>query len=552
MKKSFLILCLLALGITFASANGGFQSEFYRLVKKQARHTSGPIDISAFVDALTVPPTLKIGPKTSQITLTLSQFETQFYQTLPKTKIWGYNGSSPGPTIEVESGKKLTVFWKNNLPKVHLLPSDGSLMPGMSVNANLPPVRAVTHLHGAAVMDAGPSNRFHNNDGWPDFWTLPGETQVAEYPNLQTARALWYHDHSMGSTARNVNAGLAGLYLIRDAYERSLQLPQGKYEIPLIFQTRDFNDDGSLAYPSRISAEVYGSAISVNGKVWPYLNVEPRKYRFRMLNASNARSLSMKLLNIEDESAGPAFYQIGSDAGFLEKTVILNDPSSSLAPRLTLNPAERADLIIDFSKNAGKTFLLENNNMGDDADAQLYLPQLMIFKVANQATSPDLSQIPNQMKPIIKTPLTATTPTRKIVLSQVDTPNAPPVLMLNEKVWDDLIEEKVKLGSTEVWELINALPDGHPFHIHLVQFQVLGRRPFDVAHFNQTKEVVYTGNEISPDENERGWKDTVLATPGLVTRVITQFGPYPGKFVYHCHILEHEDMGMMRPFEIVP
>ena len=561
MKKKYTLLLTL-IGITLASADAFHRSEFYQFLHLDERLelnplTDGPIDTSRFIDELPIIPTIKVGSR-SQIVMTENQFKTQFYKTLPATAVWGYNGVSPGPIIEVQSGHPLKVFWKNSLPTKHLFPVDLASMEGMTDPARLPPgfttlpeVRTATHLHGAAVKESDFSNRFLNNDGWPDHWIVPGETQISEYPNAQSARMLWYHDHAMATTSRNVNAGLAGLYIIRDQYEASLNLPSGKYEIPMIFQTRDFDNDGNLLYPARVTSEVYGSAVTVNGKVWPYVKVEPRKYRFRFLNGTNARTLQLKLLNTQDRSPGPAFYQIGSDSGFLQDTAILNDPANPNSFQMTLNPAERSDIIIDFSKVAGKNFMLYNSNVGDVGDAELILRNMIVFQVMPTVTAPDTSKLPMHFRPIRRLD-TAGAPTRQIVLSEVDTPNQPPIMMLNNKVWDDPIVDQVKLNSTEVWELVDALPDGHPFHIHLVQFQVLDRRPFDLDHYNETKEIVYTGPPVQLEGGEMGWKDVTFLLPGYVTHVVAQFGPYPGKFVYHCHILEHEDMGMMRPFEVVP
>src|SRR6185437_3659081 len=226
----------------------------------------------------------------------------------------------PGPTIEVERGQTVVVHWKNALPTTHLLASP------KGADVISPDVRAITHLHGAEVTEADPMDRLHNNDGWPDSWNVPGQEQIAEYPNHQSARTLWYHDHAMGETGRNVAAGLVGLYEIHDDYERSLNLPSGKFDIPLEIQSRGVNPDGSLYYTSDITNEFYGNAIAVNGKLWPYLHVEPRKYRFRIVNESNARSYSLKLVGADaaSGSSGPAFYQIATGAGFLQDAVILN------------------------------------------------------------------------------------------------------------------------------------------------------------------------------------------------------------------------------------
>jgi spore coat protein A len=498
-----------------------------------------------FVDALPIPPRIQITKDSNpDLAITLGQITAQLHRDLPPTQEWGYNGTSPGPIIEVESGKTIRVHWRNQLPATHVLP----LPTGLSMDVTkLPDVRAVTHLHGAAVSQPSITDSAHNNDGWPDLWTTNGQEQVAEYPNNQTARTLWYHDHAMGSTGRNVAAGLAGMYIIHDEYERSLNLPSGNYEIPLLIRSRGMNSDGSLFYSQDIGSEFYGNSVEVNGKLWPFLNVEPRKYRFRFLNASNARTYAMKLTDQNDQSDGPAFFQIGSDGGFLQDTAIINDPADANSPRLTLAPAERADVIIDFSKYAGHSFMLENNNL-DPGDNEIALPEIMVINVGTTLSAPDKSTLPMHMKRIKRIDVKSAKLTRQIVFGQMTMPDGSAMLQLNGKDWMDPITEKPELGSTEIWELVDTLTDIHPFHIHLVTFQVLDRTPFDLTAFTTTGKINYTGPPELPAPNEMGWKDVVRVFPNYVTRIIMKFQPYSGYYVYHCHILEHEDMDMMRPF----
>ena len=496
-----------------------------------------------FADPLPIPEKIRVdhlSPRAAELNIELKQFKTKMHRDLPEQTVWGYSSRSPGPTIEVEKDQFLRVHWKNNLPLKHIFPlpkgMDNGFTNGICVPF-APDVRTVTHLHGAEVTETNPTDRLHNNDGWPDAWNTPGHEQIAEYPNHQSARTLWYHDHAMGTTGRNVAAGLAGLYLIHDSFERSLNLPSGDYDIPLMIRSHAFDEQGKLQYTGNIAQEYYGNTISVNGKIWPYLNVEPRKYRFRFVNASNARIYSMKLQNQADESSGPAFYQIGSDAGFLSRTVVLNNPHDLSSPRLTLAPGERADVIIDFSKDAGKNFLLHNNSR-DGADGEIMLPEAMLFKVGTTLKQKDTSRIPFLLQNISKLKLKDAAETRKIVLAESKAPNGEAMLTLNNKSWNEPIVEKPKLGSTEVWELYNTLPDSHPFHLHLVQFQVLDRTPNG-------------GPTQGPEVNETGWKDTVRLNPFSLTRILIRFLPYPGFYIYHCHNLEHEDMDMMRPFQIV-
>ena len=475
-----------------------------------------------------------------------------FHTDLPMQTLWGYGGSSPGPVIDVESGQALRIHWKNELPSKHIFATpklDLALKMGLCL-PNTPDVRNITHLHGAEVIEASPMDRLHNSDGWPDAWNLPGGEQIADYPNQQTARTLWYHDHAMGTTGRNVAAGLVGFYFIHDQYERSLNLPAGKYEIPLMLRAHAFDDNGMLEYTSDSGLEYYGNTVSVNGVLWPHLDVEPRKYRFRMVNGSNARSYAMKVIDLKDETDGPPIYQIGSDSGFLAKPVIFNDPADFKAPRLLIAPGERADVIIDFSKFSGKTLLLHNTSR-DPGDGEIAMPELMTFNVAEKTLQPDLSKLPMQMKPIARISETEASVTRRVVFAQSVAPGGETMLTLNGKSWLDPVEEKPKLGATEVWDLMNTLPDVHPFHLHLVQFQILDRTPFDSEEFLKSGRVLLTGPAEQPDANEMGWKDTVRVSGQAITRIIMRFLPYPGYYVYHCHILEHEDMDMMRPFQVL-
>lgn len=275
----------------------------------------------------------------------MEEVEQQLHSELPKpTRVWAYAGMYPGPTIEVNRGEYVYIKWINNLPDKHFLPIDRTLH---SSGEHSPEVRTVVHLHGAEVEA--------DSDGYPDAWYTNNfskvgprfEKEVYEYPNNQRAATLWYHDHAIGITRLNVYAGLAGMYIIRDEEEGALNLPSGRYEIPLVIQDRSFNDDGSLFYPPTVdnpgpdfpfpsvTPGVAGDKILVNGMVWPYLEVEQRKYRFRILNGSNERFYRMKLSN------GSPFIQIGSDGGLLEKPVVMDE--------ILIAPAERVDVIIDFT-----------------------------------------------------------------------------------------------------------------------------------------------------------------------------------------------------------
>jgi spore coat protein A len=486
------------------------------------------VTLERYVDPLPVPPVLTAAPG-APLTVHLTQQRVKLHRDLPETDVWGYEGSSPGPTISVERGQSLEVHWTNALPATHVLARPEG------VDMTLPDVRADTHLHCPAVLQTRRDDKELDSDGWPDLWTVAGETQRAIYPNDQAARLLWYHDHAMGTTGRNVAAGLIGAYEIHDDYERSLNLPSGAYEIPLLLQTKLLKDDGTLAYTGEIGKEFFGNATAVNGKLYPYLTVEPRKYRFRIVNTANARTYALKFLD------GPAFNQIGSDAGFLEKTVAV--------PKLTLAPSERADVVVDFAAYAGKTLVL-NNSGRDISDDELPVPDVLQVRVAAAATGPDTSSLPADMKPIERLDPATAAATRQVVFDQMDMGDGGTMLSLNHKMWMDPIEERPVLGTTEVWELVNPLIDIHPFHIHLVEFQVLDRRLFDAQEYLASGKVVYTGDPVPPGPGETGWKDTVRVMPQMITRIVMRFAPYAGYYVYHCHILEHEDLGMMGTVDV--
>lgn len=366
---------------------------------------------------------------------------------------------------------------------------------------------------------------------------------------------LWYHDHAVGITRLNVYAGLAGLYIIRNEEERALNLPSGIYEIPLVIQDKSFNSDGSLFYPTKpdvtdpppdfpdvsITPGFAGDTIIVNGKAWPYLEVEPRKYRFRVLNASNERFYRMKLDN------GLPFIQIGSDGGLLPRPVTLDE--------ITIAPAERCDIIVDFSGQAvGTSITLLNTartpfDFGQEPDP-FTDGRIMQFRVIEK-TSEDTSSVPQFLSRVPRLSESDAVRTRDISFDVATDRYNRTLFLLNNRDYMDGVAESPAAGETECWRLINPGLGVHPFHIHQIQFQVLDRIPFDTATYTRTGHIRYTGEPELPPPGERGWKDTVQAYPGYVTRLIMRFGPYTGRYVYHCHILEHEDHDMMRPFDVV-
>ncbi|MFO1446048.1 multicopper oxidase domain-containing protein [Bacillus sp. Bva_UNVM-123] len=507
--------------------------------------------LSKFKDELPIPPILKPRRKDQFSTyyeVNMTQFKHSFHSELDDTTVWGFEGGYPGPTIDVESGEKVFIKWNNNLPDKHLFPIDYTVH---GAHKDVPDVRTVVHVHGACVE--------WESDGYPEAWFTRGfkqvgrffRKQVYQYDNCNSACTLWYHDHTLGITRLNVYAGLAGFYLVRDQQERLLNLPSGKYEIPLMFQDKTFNKDGSLYYPKQpdkpipslktsIVPEFIGDTIIVNGKVHPFLKVEPRKYRFRLLNASNTRFFRIKL------DSGQLMYQIATDSGFMQYPIGIKE--------IVLAPAERVEVIIDFTNLEGKNIVVTN-------DAPVPFPRgdpvnentgtVMQFRVTLPLSNVDTSAIPAFMIPFPKIKEQSAAKVRYLTLNDNMDQYGREFMLLDNKQWDAPITENPKLDSTEVWYLLNLTKDSHPIHLHLIDFQVLDRRDFDVETYKKDKIIQYTGPATSPEPQEEGWKDTVRANPQQVTRIIMKFGPYTGLYVWHCHILEHEDYEMMRPYIII-
>jgi len=475
------------------------------------------------------------------------------------------------------------------------------------------PVPLVVHLHGA--------HSFEESDGYPEAWYLPtarnipsGYARVGsfydrfrdearsrtgvswgpgnaifQYRNDQRATTLWYHSHELGLTRLNVYAGLTGFYLLRGG---SSDLPAGVlpgpapavgdamgkryYEIPMVIQDRSFNADGTLFFPTSRdffgdvpaggpfipttdvppywNPEFFGNTIIVNGRTWPSLTVEPRRYRFRLLNASNTRVLMLRItadpLAPRPAMAALPMWQIGSDGGFL--------PSPVRQSTIQLAPAERADIIVDFTGiTAGTRLYLINEGpdepFGGGAPGTDFEPadvrttgQVMRF-VVGTLNGQDRSVRPDQLRLPAFQGVGPASVTRRLSLNEMVSASfdAPVMAMLGtvdsagnavERGWGDAVTERVRRGVTETWELHNFTEDAHPIHVHLVQFQVLDRRPFG-------------GAARPPEPGERGFKDTVVALPSEITRIRATFDT-AGRYVWHCHIIDHEDNEMMRPYTI--
>jgi len=529
-----------------------------------------PITQPKFVNALPIPAVIS-GSDGRVITLPATQFTQQLGLVVPGTKtplpttVWGYNGTYPGPTIQARKGTPLSVSFPNNLynrarvPLPHLLPIDPNMHWALTGNANWQTagVPLVPHLHGGHVESA--------SDGLPEAWYTPrfalkgkdfikGDKKPYLYANDQEAATLWYHDHTLGITRLNAYMGLAGFYLITDANERSWQnvkvLPQPKHDIPLIIQDKMFTATGQLYFPTG-SPEFFGDFILVNGKTWPFLNVEPREYRFRVLNGSDSRFYNLTLSDGVSVSPLP-FVQIGTDDGLLPNPV----PKSTML----IAPGERKDIIVDFSKMVGKTITFLNDAVGpypfgDVLTDPLTTGQIMQFKV---------NQTINRREPLTKVgtaplaapiiPLVSALPPRQVLLHETEDAlgNVMPMLGTvsgGAMMWGDAVTENPTLNATEVWEIYNNTADAHPIHLHLVKMQLINRQDFSAVADVTTgalSGISFMGDPVLPELDEKGWKDTWVTYPGQVTRVIAKFD-LAGKYVWHCHILSHEDHEMMRP-----
>jgi spore coat protein A len=347
----------------------------------------------------------------------------------------------------------------------------------------------------------------------------------------------------MGIERLNQYAGLFGFFLIRDAQEDAQPMPAGEYEIPLVLCDRMFFADGQLHYPDSGDPdapwvpEVYGDVVMANGKIFPYLEVEPRAYRFRLLNASNTRFFRFTFSN------NLHWTQIGSDQGLLPAPVQLE--------ALSLACAERADVVLDFSQSAGQRFTLINQSE-PVMEFRVKPPGIAVGSPAQPASSPSSFAVPQTLRIVERIPESAAVQTRRLTLNEYMNPKTRVMLMLlNGKYWHDEVTETPRLNTVEIWELVNTTQDLHPIHLHLVRFQLLDRRAFDVDDFLDYGKFHYVGDPAPPEPGETGWKDTIPAHPETVTRIIIPFAGFPGRYVWHCHLLEHAANEMMRPFQVL-
>jgi len=543
-----------------------------------AQNLLDPLTQPKFVNPLPVPSVID-GRNGGTFTISIGQFLQDLGLRNPTTgspmltPVWGYNGSYPGPTIVARKNVPLNFYWSNDLynsstmqPLPHLLPIDTTIEWALM---NVPNWRqygvpVVTHLHGGhseAASDGGPLQWFAPFFAKKGSDFVKGQSEPFTYSNDQDAATIWYHDHAFGITRLNVYAGLAGFYLLTDDNEQQLKaqhkLPADEYDLGVAIQDRTFTDDGKLFYPAdleeqgqispSILPEFFGNIILVNGKAWPVLEVEPRQYRFRMLNGSDSRFYNLFL------SGKNTFTQIGSDQGLLPSPVQLN--------QMLMGPGERREVIMDFSNPSlwGQTIILRNNAKtpypaGEAADPKT-TGQIMAFRVNKPLnTNIPLSFLPATLISSI-TPLVQNGPVRKLLLAEGEDKfeRIEPVLGTVDggaMDFDEPVTENIKLNDTEIWEFYNTTVDAHPIHLHLVKFQVISRQKFTGDLDPDTKKLTnihLIGQPQLYNLDENGWKDTHIVPPGEVTKVIAKFDR-TGKYVWHCHILSHEDHDMMRPF----
>jgi spore coat protein A len=426
-----------------------------------------------------------------------------------RTTIWGYDGIFPGPTFVGRSGRAMVVTVRNELPVPTSTHLHGGVTPpnsdGFPTDLVVPTgynVHAEAHAHVGASTTG---------------WQYHDRTKDYAYPMAQRGATLWYHDHRMDFTAPQVWRGLAGAFIVRDDAEDQLGLPGGERDIPLFICDRAFAADGSLRYPSRdptltnpgVTQEfmpgVFGDVILVNGAPWPQLEVSNARYRFRLINGSNARRYQLRL------STG-GFTQIGSDGGLLAA------PVEHTA--LTIAPGERYDVVVDFSRYRVGEQITLINALGEGRTADV-----MRFVVTR--SEPDSSRVPAVLSTVPKLAATDAVATRQFDFRRRDNQ-----WTINGKSYDpSAVLATPKLDTVELWRFTSDFH--HPVHLHLAQFQVLSR------------------NGRAPLALDGGWKDTVDIRPYEVVEVLARFEGYRGRYMIHCHNLEHEDMAMMANFQVV-
>ncbi|MQA12501.1 MAG: multicopper oxidase domain-containing protein [Pseudonocardiaceae bacterium] len=410
-----------------------------------------------------------------------------------RTEVWGYNGIFPGPTIVSRRGRQTIVKHRNDLP-----------------------IPVVVHLHGGKTPP--------EHDGYPTDVFGPGDNHEYVYPMDQPAAILWYHDHRMDFTGPQVYRGLAGFHLVHDDDEDRLPLPKAERDVPLMITDRAFDEDGGMIYPARdpslrgepgvtdeFMSGVLGDCVLVNGAPWPVMEVTNTRYRFRVLNASNARRYRLALDPPPPE--GPSFVQVGSDLGLLGAPVEHDE--------LQIAQAERFDVVIDFSSYPIGQHVTVRNTLGEGPTRDV-----MRFVVARRGT--DDSHIPARLADIERLSRSQATVEREFTFARGGAEHHGVTLWtVNGEPFDpERIQADPELGSVELWK-IHVLNVPHPIHIHLAPFQIL-----------------------EPSQPATAWKDTVDLGSGDKAEVLVRFDGYRGRYVFHCHNLEHEDMMMMANFRV--
>ena len=461
-------------------------------------------------------PVGKTGDGKSFYNITMQAQKVQILPSgYPATTIYGYNGITPGPTIVARRGEPIVVRQINNLPK--------------TAQFNYPTWTSV-HLHGSASLP--------QYDGYASDVTNPGQYKDYHYPNIQDSRTLWYHDHGVHHTAENAYMGLAAQYHLHDSVEDGLPIPKsyGRYDFPLIIQDKIFDTNGQFVFDNNSFAGLNGDVILVNGKPWPVMKVERRKYRFRVLNASISRGYKLQL------SSGQPFTFIGTDGGLM--------PEPQLSTDFRIGPAERYEIVIDFAQNKiGDKVVLQNINPPNNIDFNS-IRQIMRFDVVSEATDLKDNEVPAQLNPNREVmdlqPLPSGGQHHEMVFERQNGH-----WTVSGHTWEDVINSNFvwsiadcPLDSVETWRLTNKGGGWfHPVHIHLVDFKVIDRNgkppfPYELG----PKDVVYTG------ENESVRLAMRFAgpqpPPGL------ELPPRTGRYMMHCHNLVHEDHDMMVQFNV--
>jgi spore coat protein A, manganese oxidase len=528
--------------------------------------------------------------------LTAALVTRKVHQQLDPAQFFGYlrsggpgqvdeSASYLGPAFLAKEGVSFNVAYGNELaPDDYLNVFKTPGAPGSSY-LQFPPhpeTRTLTHLHGGFVAGADDGNPYVDFDAYPS-----GVTQTVTYPNEQAAALIWYHDHYQGDTRMNVVAGLASGYIVRDSVDTGegglgLPGPLGSYELPLVIQDRQWNSDGSLLYPVGESTEngpwigeYFGDTMLVNGKVWPYLVVDPCLYRFKLLNGCNARILNLHI-------PGAKITIIGSDLSLLPVPVTANG--------IVMGPAERFDVIVDFSGLAGRTTHIKNSKPTNPVSTPA--PQLAnVMRIHVNATNTGggptswpgvLPGLGGDLRELGPPALSGgSVPGRTIALNEVGAETPYWRLNVNGHPFDgqgNTYRQTLQHERVEDWYYINTTGDTHPMHTHLFGFQVMGRYKFEadavvdafggangVPQLPVSALAPYLRSALIPyDPEEAGFKDTVKANPGQITVVRAKYSlPSTAlnpngtvaegeqRYVHHCHIVEHEDNDMMERFAVV-